>query len=94
MSDMTFERMIQQMTPAIYESLKQAVSLRKWPDGRMLSAEQTALCLEAVMRYEAENKVPERERVGYLERRTCGADSSGAGVSPEMTGLARDAAGD
>ncbi|OBX37440.1 hypothetical protein A8U91_01806 [Halomonas elongata] len=37
MSDMTFERMIQQMTPDIYASLKQAVSLRKWPDGRFLT---------------------------------------------------------
>ncbi|GEK71493.1 MULTISPECIES: YeaC family protein [Halomonas] len=90
MSDMTFERMIQQMTPAIYESLKQSVALRKWPDGRFLTAEQTELCLEAVMRYEAENNVPAEERVGYLERRTCGADSSGAGVSPQQAGLGRD----
>ncbi|MDR5867715.1 YeaC family protein [Halomonas koreensis] len=94
MSDMTFERMIQQMTPAIYESLKQAVALRKWPDGRFLTAEQTELCLEAVMRFEVENGVPEEQRVGYLERRTCGADSGGAGVSPQMAGLGRDASGD
>ncbi|GEN28960.1 hypothetical protein HVA01_26060 [Halovibrio variabilis] len=94
MSDMTFEKMINQMTPAIYESLKQAVSLRKWPDGRRLTPEQTALCLEAVMRFEAENNVPEENRVGYLEQRTCGAAASGAGVSPEMTGLARDATRD
>ncbi|ATJ82039.1 YeaC family protein [Halomonas beimenensis] len=94
MSDMTFERMIQQMTPAIYESLKQAVSLRKWPDGRFLTPEQTELCLEAVMRYEAETGVPEDQRVGYLERRTCGADSSGANVAPELAGLARDASRD
>ena len=73
MSEMTFEKMINQMTPAIYESLKQAVSLRKWPDGRRLTPEQTELCLEAVMRYEAENNVPEESRVGYLEQRTCGS---------------------
>ncbi|QFU02380.1 hypothetical protein FIU83_12100 [Halomonas sp. THAF5a] len=90
MSEMTFDRMIQQMTPSIYASLKQAVSLRKWPDGRMLTAEQTELCLEAVMRYEAENRVPEEERVGYLERRTCGSASSGADVPPELAGLGRD----
>ena len=90
MSDMTFERMIQQMTPAIYESLKQAVSLRKWPDGRMLTSDQTELCLEAVMRYEVENNVPEAQRVGYLEQRTCGSASSGADVPPELAGLARD----
>lgn len=94
MSDMTFDRMINQMTPTIYDSLKRAVSLRKWPDGRFLTAEQTELCLEAVMRYEAENNVPEENRVGYLEQRTCGAASSGAGVTPQMAGLGRDAARD
>ncbi|TNH13946.1 MULTISPECIES: DUF1315 family protein [unclassified Halomonas] len=94
MSDMTFDKMINQMTPAIYESLKQAVSLRKWPDGRRLTTEQTELCLEAVMRYEVENNVPEESRVGYLERRTCGAGATGAGVSPEMAGLGRDATRD
>lgn len=94
MSDMTFERMIRQMTPAIYESLKQAVALRKWPDGRRLTPEQTELCLEAVIRYEAENQVPEELRVGYLEQRTCGGASSGVGVAPELAGLARDAGRD
>ncbi|WP_447957639.1 YeaC family protein [Vreelandella sp. EE7] len=94
MSDMSFERMIGQMTPSIYESLKQAVALRKWPDGRFLTAEQTELCLEAVIRFEIENNVPEENRVGYLERRTCGAGATGAGVSPEMAGLGRDASSD
>lgn len=91
MSDMTFERMIQQMTPAIYQGLKQAVELRKWPDGRLLSPEQTELCLEAVIRYEHENNVPEEQRVGYLQQRTCGGASSGAGVDPALAGLAKDA---
>lgn len=94
MSDMTFDRMIQQMTPAVYESLKRAVSLRKWPDGSWLTQEQTELCLEAVMRFEVEKGVPESERIGYLKRRSCGADSGGANVSPELAGLARDATRD
>ena len=91
MSDMTFERMIQQMTPAIYQSLKQAVELRKWPDGRLLSPEQTELCLEAVMRYEHENYVPEEQRVGFLQKRTCGGANSGTDVDPALAGLAKDA---
>lgn len=91
MSDMTFEKMINQMTPAIYQSLKQSIELRKWPDGRYLTAEQTELCMEAVMRYEFENNVPEQNRVGYLEQRTCGAGATGQGVSPELAGLAKDA---
>ncbi|RAR62108.1 MULTISPECIES: YeaC family protein [Halomonadaceae] len=75
MSEMTFDKMVQQMTPAIYDSLKQAVSLRKWPDGRVLSAEQVELCLEAVIKYEAEHGVSPDQRVGYLDRTSCGSDA-------------------
>ena len=67
MSDMTFDKMINQMTPAIYESLKQGVSLRKWPDGRRLTPEQTELCLEAVMRYEVENNVFLKDTPGSVD---------------------------
>lgn len=74
MSEMTFDKMIRQMTPAIYDSLKQAVSLRKWPDGRMLTSEQIELCLEAVMKYEVEHGVAPEQRVGYLEQSGCGSD--------------------
>lgn len=74
MSEMTFDKMVQQMTPTIYASLKQAVALRKWPDGRMLSAEQVELCLEAVIKYEAEHDVPPEQRVGYVERSSCSDD--------------------
>ncbi|GAA3907778.1 YeaC family protein [Halomonas cibimaris] len=91
MTEMTFDKMIGQMTPSIYASLKEAVALGKWPDGRRLSTEQVNLCLEAVMRYEVENNVPEEARVGYLRRRTCGGGNDGSGVSPEMAGLATDA---
>ncbi|SHF41531.1 hypothetical protein SAMN02745148_02570 [Modicisalibacter ilicicola DSM 19980] len=79
MSDMTFERMIRQMTPSVYESFKQAVALGKWPDGRRLTAEQTELCLEAVMRYEIEHGVPEHERVGYLGASGCGSATNDGG---------------
>ncbi|WP_192034745.1 DUF1315 family protein [Halomonas sp. YLGW01] len=77
MSEMTFDRMVEQMTPAIYDSLKQAVSLRKWPDGRVLTAEQVELCLEAVIKYEAEHGVAPDQRVGYLDRSGCGSDGGG-----------------
>ncbi|WP_129140023.1 YeaC family protein [Modicisalibacter coralii] len=83
MSDMTFERMIQQMTPEVYRSLKQAVALRKWPDGRRLSEEQTELCLEAVIRYEIEHDVPETERVGYLQGSCQSASGNGESSNGE-----------
>ncbi|MCK0714142.1 YeaC family protein [Chromohalobacter sarecensis] len=71
MSDMNFDKMVAQMTPAVYDSFKQAIALRKWPDGQRLSQEQTELCLEAVMKYEVAHGIPENERVGYLERSSC-----------------------
>ena len=73
MSDMTFDKMVAQMTPAMYDSFKQAIALRKWPDGRRLTQEQTELCLEAVMKYEIAHGVPEHERVGHLDRVSCGS---------------------
>ncbi|MHB0777399.1 YeaC family protein [Halomonas sp. WWR20] len=78
MGEMTFDRMVGQMTPAIYESLKQAVQLRKWPDGRRLTPEQTELCLEAVIKYEAEHKVPEQQRVGYIGAANCKSQDAGS----------------
>lgn len=74
MSDMTFDKMVAQMTPAMYDSFKQAIALRKWPDGQRLSQEQTELCLEAVMKYEVAHDIPENERVGHLERGGCGTN--------------------
>ncbi|WFF42513.1 DUF1315 family protein [Salinicola endophyticus] len=71
MNEMNFDRMVAQMTPEMYENFKQAIQLRKWPDGRPLSAEQTELCLEAVIKYEVIHAVPEAQRVGYLERNEC-----------------------
>ncbi|GGX95478.1 hypothetical protein GCM10007160_23830 [Litchfieldella qijiaojingensis] len=79
MSDMTFDDMIRHMTPTIYESLKQAVALRKWPDGRVLSPEQVELCLEAVIKYEIEHEVAPESRVGYLEHAGCGGSDSDEG---------------
>lgn len=76
MSDMNFDRMVAQMTPEMYENFKQAVALRKWPDGRRLSPEQTELCLEAVIKYEVIHDVPADQRVGYLERNECASGGS------------------
>lgn len=80
MSEMNFDRMVAQMTQEMYENFKQAIQLRKWPDGRRLTTEQTELCLEAVIKYEMIHEVPAEQRVGYLERNEC---ASGNHVSAE-----------
>lgn len=64
---MNFSEMIDNMSPEVYASLKQAVELGKWPNGVRLTQEQIELCLQAVITYDHKNK-PEESRVGYLDR--------------------------
>lgn len=64
---MDLEKLIQNITPDIYAALKKAVEIGKWPDGRPLTAEQKALCMEAVIHYDM-RFVDERDRVGYIDR--------------------------
>ncbi|WP_432474018.1 YeaC family protein [Amphritea sp. HPY] len=64
---MTFEKMIAAMTPDVYQSLKQAVELGKWPNGERLSQDQKETCLRAVIAYDSA-KLPEEERTGFIGR--------------------------
>lgn len=62
---MDIEQVLQAVTPDVYEKLKLAVEIGKWPDGRKLSAEQRATCLQAVIAYDSQHK-PESERIGFI----------------------------
>lgn len=64
---MNFEKMIEVMSPEVYQSLKRAVELGKWPNGDQLSDEQRKTSLRAVIAYD-QLKLPEHERTGYISR--------------------------
>lgn len=64
---MDFEQLINNISPDIYASLKRAVEIGKWPDGRSLTQEQKELCMEAVINYEHLH-IDEAERVGFIDR--------------------------
>lgn len=53
-----------------YENLRRALQLGRWPDGRPLDDRQRAICLEAVIAWEAAH-LPPAERTGYIERDGC-----------------------
>ena len=57
--------LLEQITPSIYELLREAVALGKWGDGTRLSPEQLEHCMQAIILYEAEH-LPEAERTGAL----------------------------
>ncbi|MDF3931535.1 YeaC family protein [Pseudomonas citronellolis] len=66
----SFAETIENITPEIYESLKLAVEIGKWPDGRKLTPEQKELCLQAVIAWELQN-LPEDQRTGYMGPQEC-----------------------
>lgn len=63
---MSFSDLIGTINPEIHEKLKTAVEIGKWADGKRLSKDQQALCLQAIIAYEKEN-VPENQRTGFIE---------------------------
>lgn len=69
-----FAQMLDNITPEIYENLKRAVEIGKWPDGRKLTREQVELSLQAVIAYEARH-VPKDQRVGYMGPQECSSKS-------------------
>lgn len=71
MSD--FEHLIGQLTPEIYNNMKRAVEIGRWPDGRKVTPEQRETCMQAVIAWEARN-LPEDQRSGYVPRSDCSDD--------------------
>ena len=65
---MDLPQLLESITPQIYESLKRAVELGKWPDGRALTDEQKALCMQAIIAYD--QRKPAEQRTGYVPPKT------------------------
>lgn len=62
---MNYEDLLNAITPEVYESLKRAVELGKWPDGRVVTPEQRQHCIEGVIAYEHKHLPPE-QHTGYI----------------------------
>ena len=65
---MDYERLIETMTPDIYQSLKRSVETGKWPNGDRLTPDQRATSMRAVIAYEHQREIPEDQRVGFIAR--------------------------
>ncbi|ROQ20013.1 hypothetical protein EDC38_0606 [Marinimicrobium koreense] len=62
---MNYQDLLNSLTPEVYENLKRAVELGKWPDGRVVTPEQRQHCMEAVIAYEHKHLPPE-QHTGYI----------------------------
>lgn len=84
-----FANLIRNLTSETYRSLRRAVEIGRWPDGRELTAEQRRLCMEAVIGWEALH-APESERTGYLPPVDCDSKQD----TPDQTVTLRSARGE
>ena len=64
---MDYQDLINSLTPEIVATIKRAVELGRWPDGRTLSAQQREHCTRAIIRWDQAH-LPEQERTGYIDR--------------------------
>jgi hypothetical protein len=62
-SPSSVEELLDEITPAVYESLKSAIELGKWEDGSKLSAAQLEQSMQVIILYEMKH-LPETERTG------------------------------
>ncbi len=69
-----FVKVAGDLTPTVYQNLKRALELGKWPDGRELLPEQKIICMQAVIAYEQLN-LPENKRTGYMAQ-SCASKSA------------------
>jgi len=72
---MNYLQLIDTMTPDIYQKLLRSVALGKWPDGNMLTSEQRANAMQAIIAW-GERHLAEPDRVGYIEKKSIVDDRS------------------
>ena len=81
----SLEQLLAAINPDIYQQLKRAVELGKWPNGSALTQEQRGLCLQAVIAYE-DTHLPPEQRSGYIPPKShdhCG--STGGNIADDIT---------
>ncbi len=71
---MDYQELIETMSQETYLSLKRAVELGKWPDGKTLSREQRENTLQAVIAW-GRAHLGEQEQVGYIDKKHKEGDS-------------------
>ena len=57
---------LDRLMPLVYEHLKRALELGRWPDGRILTPQQKQETMQAVIAW-GQLHLPEDERVGYID---------------------------
>ena len=64
---MDYLNTVKSMTPQIYQNLRRAVELGKWPDGSPVTPEQREHAMQAIIAW-GQQHLPEDQRVGFIDK--------------------------
>ena len=64
---MDYLNTIKSVTPEIYQSLRRAVELGKWPDGKPVTPEQREHAMQAIIAW-GQQHLPPDQRVGFIDK--------------------------
>ena len=81
---MDYLQLIETMSPEMYQSFLHSVELGKWPDGKVLTTEQRESALQAIIAW-GERRLPEHERVGFIEKKTKAGEVCDAPVATPLS---------
>lgn len=65
---MDYQQLIDAMTPELYERMRRALEIGKWPDGTPLTGEQREQTMQAVIIW-GERHLDTQERVGFINKK-------------------------
>lgn len=80
---MDYQKIIETMSLETYQSLKSAIELGKWPDGKILTREQRENTMQAVIAW-GRLHLDETDQVGYINKKDKEGDSC---EKPDETAL-------
>ena len=64
---MDYQQMIETMTPEMFQNLRRAVEIGKWPDGQKLTPEQRENAMQAVIAW-GQCHLSEQDQVGFIDK--------------------------
>lgn len=70
---MDYLQLIETMPLDVYQSLLRSLEVGKWPDGKVLTAEQRANTMQAIIAW-GDRHLAERDRVGFVEKKQKASD--------------------
>jgi len=64
---MDYQQTIDSMSPEIYQRLLRAVELGKWPDGKIVTPEQRAHAMQAIIAW-GKSHLSEQDQIGFIDK--------------------------